>query len=78
MLSKKRGGLCHGKRYKTFSLLPNVLFKKYSIKLKDYCVWNTVAPSLFAQTDWTDRVVEIMKAAKTMVDFVNAVIDDYE
>ncbi len=48
------------------------------LKMKDYCVWHTVDPSLFAQADWTDRVVEIMKTAKPMVDFVNAVIDDYE
>ncbi len=48
------------------------------LKMKDYCTWHSVAPSLFAQNDWIDTVVEIMKAAKPMVDFVNAVIDDYE
>lgn len=48
------------------------------LRLKDYCAWVNVKDDFFAADDWIDQVVKIFKAGKPMMDFMNAVIDDYE
>ena len=48
------------------------------LKMKDYCCWEVVPDTFFEGDDWVDRAVEIFRIAKPMMDFVNAVIDDYE
>ncbi len=48
------------------------------LRLKDYCCWHHVGDDFFAQPDWLDRMADIFQAAKPMMDFMNAVIDDYE
>ena len=48
------------------------------LRLKDYCAWHHVPDSFFAEADWLDRMERVFRAAKPMMDFMNAVIDDYE
>ena len=48
------------------------------LRLKDYCAWHKVADSFFAESDWLDQMEQMFRAAKPMMDFMNAVIDDYE
>ncbi len=48
------------------------------LKMKDYCAWHSVEDTIFEKPDWVGKVVEICKAAKPMMDFVNSVVDDYE
>ena len=48
------------------------------LKMKDYCCWHTVSDDFFDGDDWIGKTVEMFKAAKPMMDFTNAVIDDYE
>ena len=48
------------------------------LRMKDYCCWNQVSDDFFEGEKWLDEVVGMFKAAKPMMDFVNAVIDDYE
>jgi uncharacterized protein (TIGR02453 family) len=48
------------------------------LRLKDYCAWHAVADDFFEGDDWLDEMERIFRAAKPMMDFVNAVIDDYE
>lgn len=47
------------------------------LRMKDYCCWTAVPDDFFAQTDWTDRAARLAEVAKPMMDFINAVVDDY-
>lgn len=48
------------------------------LRMKDYCCWNQVPDDFFDGDKWLDRMMEVFAVAKPMMDFVNAVIDDYE
>ena len=48
------------------------------LRLKDYCAWHNVDEDFFERADWLDEMEQVFRAAKPMMDFVNAVIDDYE
>lgn len=48
------------------------------LKMKDYCCWHSVADDFFEGDDWMKETTKVFKIAKPMMDFVNAVIDDYE
>ena len=48
------------------------------LRLKDYCAWRGVKEDFFIGDGWLDEMAKVFKAAKPMMDFVNAVIDDYE
>ena len=52
-------------------------YVKY-LRLKDYCAWHHVGDDFFASDTWLDDMERMFRAAKPMMDFVNAVIDDYE
>ena len=48
------------------------------LKMKDYVCWHAVDDDFFEGDDWLKPMTEIFKVAKPMMDFTNAVIDDYE
>ena len=48
------------------------------LRMKDYCAWHNVGDDFFEGDAWLDECERIFRAAKPMMDFVNAVIDDYE
>lgn len=48
------------------------------LRMKDYCCWKRVPDDFFNGDDWYDEAIKIFKTAKPMMDFMNAVIDDYE
>ena len=48
------------------------------LRLKDYCCWHHVDDDFFEGDGWLDELERMCKAAKPMMDFTNAVIDDYE
>ncbi len=48
------------------------------LRLKDYCCWHAVSDTFFEGDDWLDEMERMFRAAKPMMDFMNAVIDDYE
>ena len=48
------------------------------LRLKDYCAWHAVPDTFFEGDAWLDEMERIFRAAKPMMDFMNAVIDDYE
>jgi len=48
------------------------------LRLKDYCAWHHVGEDFYEGDSWLDEMERIFKAAKPMMDFMNAVIDDYE
>lgn len=48
------------------------------LRQKDYCCWHQVPDNFFQGNQWLDEMEQIFRAAKPMMDFVNAVIDDYE
>jgi len=48
------------------------------LRMKDYCAWHHVADSFFEGDGWLDEMERMFLAAKPMMDFVNAVVDDYE
>lgn len=52
-------------------------FAQY-LRMKDYCCWIQVPDDFFEGDKWMDKFVEICKTGKPMMDFMNAVIDDYE
>ncbi|MDY6230024.1 MAG: DUF2461 domain-containing protein, partial [Prevotella sp.] len=45
---------------------------------KNYCCWTTVDEDFFEGDRWFDKMKEIFKVGKPMMDFINNVIDDYE
>jgi len=48
------------------------------LRMKDYCCWKAVPDTFFDGDRWLDEMVKILKVGKPMMDFINAVIDDYE
>ena len=48
------------------------------LRMKDYCCWKQVPDDFFEGDGWIDQMMEVFTVAKPMMDFVNAVIDDYE
>ena len=48
------------------------------LRLKNYCAWHAVPDDFFEGDGWLDEAERIFRAGKPMVDFMNAVIDDYE
>ena len=48
------------------------------LRMKDYCCWKRISDDFFDGDDWYDEAMNIFKTAKPMMDFMNAVIDDYE
>ncbi len=48
------------------------------LRLKNYCAWHRVNDSFYEGDGWLDEMERVFKAAKPMMDFMNAVIDDYE
>ena len=48
------------------------------LRMKDYVAWRTVPDSCFETDEWLDDSLKHIKAAKPMMDIINAVIDDYE
>ncbi len=48
------------------------------LRMKDYCCWTVVPDDFFEGDAWLDKMAGVFKVAKPMLDFVNAVIDDYE
>ena len=48
------------------------------LRMKDYCCWKQVPDNFFDGDDWLDEMMTVFAVAKPMMDFVNAVIDDYE
>ena len=48
------------------------------LRLKDYCAWHHVGDDFFEGDGWLDEMERIFRAAKPMMDFMNAVIDDFE
>lgn len=48
------------------------------LRMKDYCCWHHVPEDFFEGEGWLDEMERIFRAAKPMMDFMNAVIDDYE
>lgn len=48
------------------------------LRMKDYCCWRNVPDTFFSEPDWLDKMSEIFETARPMMDFINAVIDDYE
>ncbi len=52
-------------------------FMRY-LRMKDYCCWVKVPDDFFEGDRWFDRLVDICKTGKPMMDFINSVVDDYE
>lgn len=48
------------------------------IRMKDYCCWTSVSDTFWGKEDWLDKMADILKVGKPMMDFINGVIDDYE
>lgn len=48
------------------------------LRMKDYCAWHAVADDFYSSADWLDYMEHVFKTARPMMDFINAVIDDYE
>lgn len=48
------------------------------IRMKEYCCWRHVSDDFFEGDAWLNEAAKVFKTAKPMMDFVNAVIDDYE
>jgi len=48
------------------------------LRLKDYCCWHCVDDSFYQGDQWLDDIEPMFRAAKPMMDMMNAVIDDYE
>ena len=48
------------------------------LRQKDYCAWHAVPNDFFEGDGWLDEIERMFRTAKPMMDFMNAVIDDYE
>ena len=48
------------------------------LRMKDFCCWHRVDDNFFEGEAWLDTMADVFSVAKPMMDFVNAVIDDYE
>lgn len=47
------------------------------LRMKDYCCWVRVPDTFFEGNGWLDQMADICRVGKPMMDFMNAVIDDY-
>jgi len=52
-------------------------FAQY-LRMKDYCCWVKVLDNFFEGNEWKEKLIEIAKTGKPMMDMMNNVIDDYE
>ncbi len=48
------------------------------LRMKDYCCWHRVDDDFFADDNWLGEMAKVMRVGKPMMDFINAVVDDYE
>lgn len=48
------------------------------LRMKDYCCWVKIADHFLETPQWEEQLLDYARVAKPMVDFANAVIDDYE
>ena len=48
------------------------------LRQKDYCCWHRVGDDFFEGEGWLREIDRMFRAAKPMLDFTNAVIEDYE
>ncbi|MCD8281667.1 MAG: DUF2461 domain-containing protein [Prevotella sp.] len=48
------------------------------LRMKDYCCWRKVSDGFYKTGDWMDKAMDLFRTAKPVVDFMNAVIADYE
>lgn len=48
------------------------------LRMKDYCCWKAVPDTFFEHELWLEKMADILKTGKPMMDFINSVIDDYE
>ena len=48
------------------------------LRMKDYCCWVRVPDTFFEGDNWLNKIVKAFQIAKPMMDFINAVVDDYE
>lgn len=48
------------------------------LRMKDYCAWHMVDDDFFSRRDWLDYMEHVFRVARPMMDFINAVVDDYE
>lgn len=48
------------------------------LRMKDYCTWHRVDDDFFSGSAWLDYMEHVFRVAQPMMDFINAVVDDYE
>ena len=48
------------------------------LRMKDYCVWHAVTDDFYSSDGWLDYMEHVFRVGRPMMDFINAVIDDYE
>lgn len=48
------------------------------LRMKDYCAWHVVPDTFYDGDEWLDYMEHVFRVGKPMMDFMNAVIDDYE
>ena len=48
------------------------------LRMKDYCCWVSVPDDFFEGSNWLEKLENICKTGKPMMDFINNVVDDYE
>ena len=48
------------------------------LRMKDYCCWVSVPDDFFEGDKWQEKLENICKTGKPMMDFINNVVDDYE
>jgi hypothetical protein len=46
--------------------------------MKDYCCWHNVSDDFFSSDTWINDMADVFQVGKPMIDFINAVVDDYE
>ena len=75
-LSPKGFGLAHLK------MCPKDFPRDYEfvqyLRMKDYATWHRVDDEFFESDGWVEKVLDIFKTAKPMMDIVNSVVEDYE
>ena len=47
------------------------------LKMKDYCCWVSLDEDFFKEKDFINKLADIAKTGKPMMDFINNVVDDY-
>ncbi len=48
------------------------------LRMKEYCCWKRVPDEFYEQDDWLDKAMDLFRTGKPAMDFMNAVIADYE